>query len=490
MADEGRWSRGRWRRSTISGIRWSGAASLIGEVTQFAIMVALARILGPEAFGLIGMILVFSGFAHVFGELGFGAALVQRETLEPRHWSSVFWLNASAGLVLTALFAAGSPLVAAFYDEPMLVPLMLALSVQFALAGVATVHRARLQRAMDFRKLSLIQVTVPVLAGGVAIGLALSGFGVWSLVGQSLFNRVAQTLALWAATRWVPAPRVDWSAIGDLWTFSSNLLGFRLLNYGSANLDNLIIGKLIGAEALGIYGRAYGVMLKPVQRTTTLLNSVMFPSLSRVKHDVALVRAVYTKSIRVIALVSVPMYLGLIGVADPFVRVVYGTEWLDAVPVIQILCIAGTKQPVGATCGWLYTSQGRTDLQFKWGIIKVAALVPCLLVGSLWGLNGVAWGFVVQQYAMWWWSITVPYRLVDLRFRDALAALGPPVAIGGVMLAAVFGTGIALAEQPPAVQLLVEVPVGVAVYAGLAAIVRPRGFVETLASLKTVLNRG
>ncbi len=368
-------------RKTISGLGWSLGAQILKQGWQFLVAVFLARLLTPREFGLVAMVVVFSGFAGLVNDLGFGPALVQRQDIAERHQSSVFWVNVAFGLTIAGLLAAVSPLIARFYHEPRLVPVTILVSLGFPISSLAVVQRASLTRQMDFRSLGLIDIGNATVSGIIAVFLAWSGFGVWSLVAQMLSLAIFEVVGLWCVSDWRPRRLFDRSAIRELFRFSSNLTGFTAINYWYRNGDNLLVGKFFGSAALGIYSRAYNTMLLPLNQITYVVSKVMFPALSRLQEDKARVKEIYLRSVAMIALITFPMMLGLLVVADHFILAIFGTAWAGVIPILRVFCVLGMVQSVYSTIGWIYQSQGRTDWMFRWGIFSAAVSMAGMVLG-------------------------------------------------------------------------------------------------------------
>jgi O-antigen/teichoic acid export membrane protein len=456
------------KQRTVTGVLWSAGASVTQQALNFTVTVVLARLLVPADFGLVATIAIFTGFVSLFVDFGLSAALIQRPSLTERHRSSAFWLNLAVGILLAALVAAVAPAIARFFHEPSLVALTLVASINFAIGSMGIVQSALLQRSMEFRRLGAIGICSTVLGGAVAIVMAAAGFGAWSLIGQLVASTAARTLLLWVTSSWHPRPIVDRLAMRELWQYSSGIAGFNAVNYWARNADNLLIGKFVGSAGLGIYSRSYNLMLLPIQQISTVTSRVMFPALSRIQSDPDRVKRAYLRAVAIIALLSFPLLAGLFVVADPFVLALYGAKWADVIPVLQILCIAGLMQPVAATTGWLYQSQGRTDLLFRWGVVFSALLVGAFAIGIQWGAKGVATAYAVSTWLLLYPAFAIPGRLVRMRFREVAAALRGPLLAALAMAAVVWVVGEALpAHWPPAAILLVELATGVAVYGGL-----------------------
>lgn len=467
------------RDKTLRGLKWSGATHIACQSLQFAISVIVARALSPQEFGLMGMVAVFSGLAGVFTGLGLGTALVQREKLEERHLSTIFWINSACGAAMTAGLAAGAGAIARFYGEPLLRALTLAVGCNFFIGSLSIVQRNILIRAMDFRGLFLIETTAVACAGAVAVAGALTGWGVWSLVAQSLVFTTVYALMLWRLSPWRPSRILDGAALRELWGFSSNLLGYNLLHFSERNLDGLLIGRFIGSSALGVYARAFGLMLLPLEQVGGVLTRVMFPALSVLQRDRANVKRIYLRATRAIALVSFPMMLGMLVTAEPLILTVYGPKWAGAVLLVQIFCLTGLEQSIRGTVGWIYNSQGRTDTQLRWGIVTFVVKGLSFAVGLRWGLIGVTAAYVASDYALLYPSWAIPGRLIGMTFGEIVGNVAKIFLCAAAMAASVWLLGRLLPPQwPHWAALSVQVPAGVAVYVALVHFLRVEAYLE------------
>lgn len=467
------------RSRAIHGLAWRVGARVAQQVLQLAFTISLMRLLLPEQFGLIAMVEIFVGFAWLFAELGLSAAVVQREEVDPLLLSSAFWLNLFGGFAVAAVLAASAPLVAAFLDEPALVALTLGLCASFPLTGAGAVHRALLLREMRFRELTIVEIAATLAAGSIAVVAALLGAGVWSLVAQSVAVAGLGAAGCIACSGWRPSLRFRASAARELLGFGGNVLAFRTVNYWIRRADNLLIAKWVGPEGLGLYGRAYGLMMYPIARISSTFGDVMFPALSRIQTDVARVRDVYLRSIGAIATCSFPLMAGLFVVADDFTRALLGPAWEGIVPVVRVLAGVGLVQSVTTTVGWIFQSQGRPDLQFRLSLVGGLGAVASYAAGLPFGVVGVAAG-----YALWsaLWEPIVADRMGRL-IGVSLAEMGRAVA-GAFLCAAGMAACVAIlaaslpATWPAAWRLALEVPLGGAVYAALIHLFDVRAYRE------------
>lgn len=463
---------------------------LIRQVLQIVLQVVLARLLLPSDYGLFGMVIVFTGFAELVRDMGFGAALVQRSDLQDYHLRGVFWLNVLGGALLTLGFSAAAPLIAALYHEPELVGITRAVSFTFLISSFSIVPNAMLLRSMLFRKLFFIEAGSLMVSGAAAVVAAAGGLGVWSLVVQMLTYTLLVSAFTIATSGWRVRGAPTLRGVRDLSRFSLNLLGFNMVNYLARNTDNFLIGRFIGAKALGDYSRAYQFMLQPVVQVALVLSRAMLPALSRIQDDPERIRRAYLSATRLIGVVTIPAAAGLLVVAEPFVLTLLGPQWHGVVPILQVLCVAGMMQGVGTTTGWIYLALGRTDIMFRWGLFASAVDVAAFAIGLHWGVMGVAWSYVISgmilQYPLW----AIPGRLIGLRVRDMARNLRGCFLVTIPMIAAVLMCSLLLPDDwPPWSLLVIEVGCGIAVYWLTAHLSHVKAYTELVALIRGQLGR-
>jgi len=472
---------GSFRQETISGLSWSVVGRVGNQILTFVLGVLLARLLSPRAFGLVSMVIIFTGFADLFKTVGLGAALVQHQDVAEEHLSSVFWVNMGSGILLTILFITASPLVAAFYNESILIPITTVLACEFLFGGLSAVHRTLFKKKIDFKTLSLTGVTTTVLGGGTGVLLAWWGYGVWSLVVKSVITSASSALILWVASPWNPKFVFSWNALKDLWGFSLNLLGTRSMNFWVRRLDDLLIGRFLGSDPLGVYTKAYGLMTLPLKNVSGVISRVMFPSLSAIQDDIPRVRRVYLRMTGAIALVSFPLMLGLLATVEPFVIGVFGRQWSGMIPLLYVFSLTGLWQSISTLNGNLYLSQGRADLQFRVGLFTKSLLVVGITIGFYWGLMGVVIGYSAASFVNTYITFRYAGGLVDLTFKKLVVHLSGIFVCALVMSGGVYTLGLALPpEWPHWLQLLTQVPTGVVLYWTLVRTFNVQAYRETL----------
>jgi lipopolysaccharide exporter len=459
------------------------------QLLRIAGLAVLARLLAPGDYGLVAMIAVFTGFAAVLVDLGLTAALVSRTTVSQAQLSSAFWLNVGMGGLLALVMVALAPAVAALYGEPRLLVLMPVLALAFPLAALSAVQIALCQRAMNFRRLALVEATATTVALAVAISAAAGGLGVWSLVLQSLTEAAGGSLGLWLASSWRPSVGFDRAAVEGLMSFGANLVGFNVVNYWIRNADNFLVGRFAGAGALGLYSRAYTLMLLPLAQVTWVSGRVMFPALSRIRDDHKRVKRAYLDATSLIGFVTFPLMTTLFVAAESFILTLLGPQWEGAVPIFRVLALAGLLQSVTATAGWLYQSQRRTDLMFRWGLANGAVTILAFAIGIHWGALGVATAYLLKTLVFAPLAFVIPGRLIGLRLREVGSVLAGTSIVCVVVAAATLPIELSGLSGPT--RLALELGVAAIVYLSLAAACRLAAYRQARSLFLTeVLRRG
>jgi PST family polysaccharide transporter len=408
---------------TVRSIGWSASAQIAQLLMQVLITAILARLLTPSDFGLIAMVAVFSAFVAVFSNFGLTSAIIQKKEVSDETLSSTFWVNVGLGALLTIALAASAPLVAAFYSEPRLTPLVVFISTTFFITSFGSVQTALLTRSMNFKALAVINICALGISGAISVFLAFSGYGVWSLASLTVLSVFLTVVFTWIYSRWVPHFSFRLQRVKGLLRFGANVTGFSFFNYFARNADNLLIGKFLGAAPLGFYNLAYNLLLFPITNISNVIGNVMFPALSKVQHDKQMVRETYVTANRYIAAICFPLMIWVLVTAPQLIRVVYGPKWVGAIVLVQILAIASIEQSVGTNVWWIFLSQGRTDVLLKVGIFTTSVVVISFAVGLRWGVEGVAIAYTIATYLTAYPLLAIAFRVIDMKVRFMLAKL-------------------------------------------------------------------
>ncbi len=454
------------RSRIMRGIAWKIASQLMRQGSRAVVAIILARLLAPHDFGLAAMVVVLSGLVLIFSDLALGAALVQRRNLTEKDKSTVFWTSLGAGIVFTLIGVACSGLVADFYNEPDVQPLFAALSLSFFITALATVQSALLTREMDFRSLELRQIAGTLIGAVVGIAAAVQGLGAWAIIAQQLTIGVVSTVLLWRFCEWKPRFTYSWTSFRELGAFGGNVFGTRLLFYANRSADVLLIGRFLGAAAVGAYTIAYSVILFPFNQVAGPIQEVLYPAFSRMQDDPARMATIWIGVNRVVGAITIPSLIGLVIVAPEFVSVVLGDKWEAAVPVMQILAWVGLLQSLQRLNSSILEARNRTKVLFRYSMIVLAASLIGFVGGLHWGIVGVAVGYaisstIVEPYYSW-----LTARALDVSLWTFIRGLTGVVIASAVMGGFVLATRLLLVDAgaPAAVTLIVEVVVGIVVY--------------------------
>jgi O-antigen/teichoic acid export membrane protein len=410
-----------------------GATQVLALVTS----VVIARFLGPFEVGLAAEALVFASLALVFVDFGLGSAIIQRPNLTADDKSTAFWAGMALGVALLLIGIGLSWPIAALYGEPRVQPLFAVLSLAFLFTAPGVVQGALLTREMRFRSLQIRTIIATTVSCVIGISLAVAGAGPWAIVAQILTITSASTALLWRASPWRPQAIFSMDSLRSMRVYASHVFGTRTLEWGTANLDNFLVGRFLGAAPLGAYSIAYSLIITPVTRVAEPVTQVFFPAFSAMREPTRIAGA-WLRATRILALVVAPAMFGLLVLAPDFVEVVFGDKWDAAVPVIQILSLVGLIRALTAVNHGVLQSLARTRVLFRFTVVLSVATVAAFIAGLPWGIDGVATAYltvtlVLQPIFLW-----LTTRAVGLSVRDWLRSVAGVLEAAVGMLAVVF----------------------------------------------------
>ena len=448
-----------------SSVKWTFWSQVIRQVEQFTSTAVLARLIVPQEFGIVSMAFVFIGFLQLFTDMGFGPALIRQESLTDELIATCFWLSILFGIVLVVVCVPLNPVVGRVYQMKEVGVIFFALSLNFPLLSLSTVQQALLEKDLNFKFVSLTEISSSTVGTVGSIVLALTGFGVWSLVGRVVLSSLVKAILMMSRARFNGLFHFRLGSLRDVWGFSFFLFGFNLINYTSRNTDNLLVGKFLGATPLAFYNLAYQLMLYPLTYITWLLSRVMYPVFVKFQNDVSRFREVYLQTTRLIAFISFPLTLGLNVVAPEFVVGLLGPKWVSAVPLIRILAGAGLLQSIGSLVGNIYQTLNKMRYLFIWSVLATLLTVESFVIGLRWGITGVALAYALATLILtsFNFQMALPFiesslfHLVRSIWRSLAASLGMACILGLVRL-------LLTKLIDPIVAMLVEVALGAMIY--------------------------
>lgn len=444
---------GQERPCDITGrsIRGGGIA-LSAQFIRFAMQtvstVVLARLLTPDDYGVVAMAAVVIGFAQVFASAGLSAATVQRELITREQVDSLFWVNLAVSGVIAGGVLVSAPLVAAFYRSPPLAAVTAALSASFVLSGITVQHDALLRRHMEFRSLAVIQVGAQLVSIVVTLVLALLDCGYWALVGGSLSSALASSVLTFYYCPFVPRRPRRGTGIRGMLLFGGHLTAFDVVNYFGRTADNILVGRFLGADALGLYSRAYSLFMLPISQIREPVAQVGMPALSALREQPERFRRYYSRVLNVMAVLTVPLGVYCALEAEFLVRVLLGSQWIGLVGTFRILAIVGIVQPTASTVGLVLVSQGHARRQLRIGLASSVAAVGGFVVGLPFGIEGVAAGYAIASYIIVIPNVWLSYRDSPVRLSDFGRAMWPAMGSAAVAAGLAAGASALLAGQP------------------------------------------
>ncbi|MDH7486516.1 MAG: MOP flippase family protein [Anaerolineae bacterium] len=426
-------------RSTARGAIWTGIASLSTSLLRLAILAILARLLAPADFGLLTAATFFIDLSNIIHELGFSAAVIQKQATDDQLLSTAFWSSLGMGVGLWLVLTAASPLVAWFYRNPTVQPVLMVLATTFVIMPLGLLQKVLLQKELDFRRLALAEVGAVLAMGALSIGLAWQGLGVWSLVWGSIAQRVAEVVLLWLLHPWRPSRAWSGAAFGELFGFGANVVGERIANYLNNNLDYLLVGRLLGEAALGYYSFAFQLVMLPLTRVSILISRVTFPAFSLVQDEEERLQRGYLTTVRYIALLTFPLIVGLFWTAPELLRLIGGgPKWDPALLPLRIMCPAGMIKAVVSTVGSILKARGRPDIGFRWNAATLVVTAGALLIGARFGIVGVAWAVTLLSLLLAPIIQAIANRLIGLSWPRYGRALRPAL-LGSAAICASVG---------------------------------------------------
>lgn len=364
-------------------------------------VVVLARLLSPSDYGLVAMVLVIIGIGEVLRDFGLSTAAVQAKTLSTDERSNLFWINSGIGLVLTLALMAGSPLVALLFGDDRLIALSIVLAVTFLLNGIGTQFRADLNRDLGFGRLVVSDIAGQLFGLITGVIMAVSGFGYWALAGQQVALALSTLIITLVFVRWRPGRYRRDVPVRRFVKFGLEVIGAQALGYASKNIDTLVIGTTLGATPLGFYNRAYQLLALPLSQINAPATRVALPVLSRLQAQGERFGN-YLLAGQTAILHLVLAIFSLSGaLAVPLIDVVLGEKWSSVAPLFQILAVAGVFQTAGYATYWTFLARGLTRSQIYWQLVSRPIVLGAVIIGSFWGLTGVAVGYAGSSAVTW-----------------------------------------------------------------------------------------
>ncbi len=455
----------------LRGMAWAYGSYVGGRLVILASTAVLARLLAPDQFGLVALALTFMALLEGVSDIGLSQALViQQEDRLYERAETVFLSSVGLGVALSLFVAAISPLMAELFDQPQLTAIGAVLGANFFLSSLGTTHYALAQKALDFRVRTYAEFADVIVRGTVGVILAIAGFGVWSLVIGYLVGTVALDVAIWSLVPWRPKLRPHWADLRSMAKFGGALSAIDVISSVIANIDYLFVGGILGTTALGLYTLGFRLPELFILNLSVVAGKVLYPAFAAIED---LGRA-FLVTLRFTLIVALPMAVGLIVLAEPFVRVAFGDKWLGSVGAMQILTVCALAISVGIPPGTVFKATGRAGTLLKLAVLRLVAVAGGLILVTHLGINAVAATQAIVAAVAEAIILVLAARVTKVRVPEVWREAWPPMVAAAAMFVPTFALGGLISS--PIVALLLAGGAGSAVYVGVLAILAPDSF--------------
>ena len=477
------------RDKVASGVAWSVAEKLGSMALQMVVSIVVARLLLPEDFGVLAILTFFTALSIVVIDSGYSQTLIGKTEPTDADYKSVFIFNIGVSIALYALLVAISPLIASYYNLPIITRIAPVLMLLLPLSALCVIQNTIFAREFRFATLSRINFASSAVAGGVAIVMALNNCGVWSLVGQRIAQMVVKALLLWIYGSWRCGGQFSINALKSMGSFSFRLMGTDMISYLYNNIAQLFIGKMYSADTLGYFNQAQKLKELPVTSAVQSFQSVTYPALANVKDNPAKLADSYRRVLMIVAAVMFPVMVGMIAIAEDMFTLLLTDRWAATVPYFKILSLAGLFYPLSMIAYNILKVSGDGKVILRLEIIKKGIMTIILALTIPHSVTAIAWGLVAMAVVEFILNIAASLRTATLTPWQVIRALLPTALLCCVMYIAVRWCAIEMADCNLTIRFFVQIATGVAVYTLGAIIFRLDAAKEIVETLRRMVRR-
>lgn len=426
------------RKQATAGLVWTFAQQFGNQIISFVVSIVLARILLPEEFGLIGMVLVFITIGKALTDAGLTQSLIRGREVDQEDLSTVFFFNLFASILVYLLIFSIAPLIADFYDQEALVKIIRVLTLTFIISAFGAVQNTRLTRIMDFKTQMVISLPSTIASGILGVGLAYAGFGVWSLVWMRIAAASIVTIQLWVYSKWVPSLMFSMKKFKDHFNFGYKLTLSGLLDTVFSNIYIIVIGKYFAASQVGFYTRARTMQKLPVSNIASALNKVTYPLFAQIQDDNVRLKRVYKQIMQMVVFIIAPILVFAAVLAEPVFRLLLTEKWLPAVPYFQILCVSGILYPLNSYNLNVLKVKGRSGLFLKLEIIKKLLIAVSIVIAIQFGIYGLLYSQAILSIIAFYINSYNTNRFIDYSSWEQTTDVVPIILISLIVGAGIF----------------------------------------------------
>jgi len=471
------------RRRAVKSTAWFGVTRIGVQVSSWLVTIVLARLLTPGDYGLFAMALSILAFVEIFQEFGLGAAIIQRQQVTREQLNGVFWIVVGASALLTAFVFLTADVAGAFYAEPQLPALLRVLSVAFLLNSFGMVPQTLLTKEIHLHRRSIAEAAGVLVSIPVALALAYRGYGVWALIFGHVARSVALNIALAVLARWVPGLSVTFRGMREFMKFGLQIFGGRVIATLSSALNIAIVGRMLGGRAVGLYSMGHGLADGPHRISTSVINQISFPIFSKIQDDRATLTRYFLKISKYLAIISLPLQVGIALVAAELVPIVLSPSWNEMIGILQIFALGGIAAVLPLPSAPLLQARGRPEVAVRFGWISGAAVAVALLFGATFGLQGAAVAWLVAYVPSRSILLLLALRELGLSVQDYLRQLlSPFLATGAMAFSVLVVARMLTSDVEPLAQMAIEIGAGALTYASALLVLDRR----VSADIKTI----
>ncbi len=458
------------KSKVITSIIWKFMERTSTQLIQFVVQIVLARLLSPDDFGTLGILLVFINLSAIFVNGGFNTALIQKKEVNENDYSTIFYISLTISLILYTILFFAAPLISSFFGMTDLSLMLRVLALTLIIGAFISIQQAIISRKLLFRKLFFSGFSAAIFSGFVGIIMAYSGYGVWALVFQQLIFQLSVFLVLWVTVKWRPKCSFSLSNAKVLFNFSWKILLINVLNALNDNIRSLLIGKRYTPDMLGYYNRGKTMPQIIINNITVTIQSVMLPTLSAYQDDLSTIKGLLRRSIKASSFVIFPMMIGLAIVAKPVVVILLTDKWLPSVPFVQIFCLIYLIYPINAANLQATTALGRSDILLKNDLIKkpLGLIILIFAIVLFDSTFAIAVSMLLSTFVATFISMYPNKKILEYTYKEQLSDMLP-----SLLLSIVMGSIILLfnlLEFTTVVTVLLQIFVGVLIYISLSVL--------------------
>lgn len=429
------------RSSTILGIIWSFIDNSLTQIITFVVGIILARLLSPAEFGLVGMIGIFIVISQAFVDSGFSDALIRKKECTSGDYSTIFYFNLAVSFFFYLILLASSGLIADFFNEQKLIEITRVVGLSIVINAFGLVHQTQLTKNIQIKILTKISIIANITSGLIAVSMAYSGYGVWSLVFRNLSNLFIRNLLLWYSSKWRPVLVFSIESLKEMFAFGSKLLFSGLLNSIFENIYYFVIGKFFSAEQLGYYSRADTFAKLPSSNINGVIQRVSYPVLAKIQDDNIALKRVLKKLIKTTMFITFFFMLMMAATAKSLIITLIGEKWIPSIQYLQLLCFSLMLFPLHSLNLNMLNVKGRSDLFFRLEIIKKIIAIPVIFIGIFWGIKAMIYAMIISSFIAYYFNSYYNAFLIDYNIKEQVRDIMPSFVITSIIGTLVFIIG-------------------------------------------------